>query len=122
MAASRMWHGVTNPGSPMPSDTTLSQDWTMSKKSRMPELGNPRTCSATKSRLVFGGLDMARYPNSRDCRCEGFRLETVPMNFCRVLFLLLLTSCGRQESSQSPAPAVEEWRARAETLQAAIKP
>src|ERR1035437_388285 len=58
MAASRMCHGVTKPGSPIPSETTLSIDCTMSKKSRIPERGIPRTCSATKSRFVVGfGFD-----------------------------------------------------------------
>src|SRR5260221_10664636 len=49
MAASRMCQGVTKSGSPMPSEMTPDIDWTISKKSRMPERGMARTCSATKS-------------------------------------------------------------------------
>src|ERR1700677_4605176 len=49
MAASRMCQGVTKSGSPMPSEMTPDRGWTISKKSRMPERGMPRTWSATKS-------------------------------------------------------------------------
>src|ERR1700679_1952773 len=49
MAASWMCQGVTKSGSPMPSEMTPVIDWTISKKSRMPERGMSRTCSAIKS-------------------------------------------------------------------------
>src|SRR5277367_5144286 len=48
MADSRMCQGVTKSGSPMPSEMTPCIDWTISKKSRMPERGMSRTWSATK--------------------------------------------------------------------------
>src|ERR1700722_7072924 len=48
MAASRMCQGVTKSGSPIPSEMTPCIDWTISKKSRMPERGMSRTWSAIK--------------------------------------------------------------------------
>src|SRR5574344_1664550 len=49
MAFSRMCHGVWKSGSPMPREITSLRPATMSKKSRMPDLGRLRTCGATKS-------------------------------------------------------------------------
>jgi hypothetical protein len=43
MAASRMCHGVSKSGSPMPSEMTFFIFATISKKSRMPDLGRSTT-------------------------------------------------------------------------------
>src|SRR4051794_34136659 len=46
MAASRMCQGVSKSGSPMPSEMTSFIDWTILKKSRIPERGMVPTWDA----------------------------------------------------------------------------
>jgi len=53
MAASRMCHGVSKSGSPMPSEMTFFIFATISKKSRMPDLGRSTTWEAIKR---FGSM------------------------------------------------------------------
>src|SRR5678816_1419356 len=54
MAASRICHGVWKSGSPMPSEMTSFIDWTISKKSRIPERGIVRTWLAICFLRIIG--------------------------------------------------------------------
>src|ERR1035438_4747370 len=71
MPASRMCHGVSKSGSPMPSEMTSFIFETISKKSRMPDLGRSTTWRAIK-RLVSMVAGGRRKISAGIFRCPDF--------------------------------------------------